>query len=327
MALTRKENYLRLMRGEIPEFVPSAAYDPYSEGVAEELLTPQSAPEGSIITSFGVEYVGCPTMGMGAMPAPGKYILPDITQWEKYIKKPDVSDRNWEKYYMDQAKNFDRENKALRVGGGDYWLTAVSFMGFEATMMAMYEEPEALKDMLSYVSEFYLEVLKKQIYYLHPEVLGLMDDDAALDYPFFSPEMYREFYRPLQQKHIDIAKENNMVIDRHDCGRCEDFIPDWIEMGIQGWGPAQTTNDLKAIKKKYTGKLVINGGWEGVDNTIPIPELKDKLLDFADTFLPGGSFIWGARVTGNPTDPATIERNAVLKDFYYDYVRDYYKTH
>lgn len=326
MALTGKENYLRMMRGEIPEYVP-AMYEPYSDGVAEELLTPVSAPEGSIITSFGVEYVGCPTMNMGAMPAPGKIILPDITQWEKYIKKPDVSDRDWEGYYMGQTKNFDRENRALRVGGGDYWLTAVSFMGFEATMMAMYEEPEAFKDMLNYVSEFYLEVLKKQIYYLKPEVLGLMDDDAALDYPFFSPEMYREFFRPLQQKHIDIAKENNMVIDRHDCGRCEDFIPDWIEMGIQGWGPAQITNDLRAIKKKYVGKLTISGGWEGIDGTIPIPELKDKLLDYADTFCPGGGFIYGARISGDPTDPAVVERTAIVKDFYYDYIKPYYKNH
>ena len=327
MAITGKENYLRLMHGEIPEYVPSN-YEPYSQGVAEELLTPVSAPNGPIVTSLGVEYVGSPENNYGAMPTPGKYICPDITQWEKYIKKPDLSDRNWEKYYMDQAKNFDRENNVLRVGGGDYWLTAVSFMGFEETMLAMYEEPEALKDMLAYVNEFYLEVLKKQIYYLHPDVLGIMDDDAALDYPFFSPEMYREFFKPFHQTHIDLAHENNMVIDRHDCGRCEDFIPDWVEMGIQSWGPAQTSNDIKAIKAKYGNKLAINGAWDAIMPTdIPLNELKDKLAEYTDTLAPGGGFFWAARIAGDPTDPLVKERSDLIKDFYYDYVKDYYKHH
>ena len=90
-------------------------------------------------------------------------------------------------------------------------------------------------------------------------------------------------------------------------------VSDSLKNGKSGIG-------VEEIRKEFGYRSPLTG-------IVPIPELKDKLLDFADTFLPGGSFIWGARVTGNPTDPATIERNAVLKDFYYDYVRDYYKTH
>ena len=328
--LTPRENYLRMLNREIPEYVPSF-YDPYQDMVAEELLTPVSAPDGIYITSFGVEYIACESMNMGAMPNPNKILCPDITQWDKYIKKPDVSDRDWEKYYKSQEGNWDRTNHILSVGGGDYWLTAVSFLGFEGTYLAMFEEPDCLKAMLEYVSEFYLEVLKKQIYYCKPDVLGLMDDDAAYQMPFFSLEQHREFFKPLQQKHIDIAHDNNMYVTRHDCGKCEQLVPDWIEQDIRAWGPAQVSNDLAGIKKKYGNKIAIEGGWDNQGEfgfpTIEIPRLKDKLAEYVDTLAPGGGFTYMVMLNGSPTDPAVAERNQVIHDFYEDYVRNYYKNH
>ncbi len=330
MTITPKENYLRMLNREIPEYVPSS-YDPYRNMVSEELLTPNSAPEGIYISSFGVEYVGCESMNMGAMPNPNKILCPDITQWDKYIKKPDVSDRDWEGYYKAQESKWDRVNKALGVGGGDYWLTAVSFLGMQNTVLAMYEEPDALKEMLEYVSDFYIEVLKQQIYYTHPDILSMMDDDAAYLNPFFSLEMYREFFKPLQQRHIDVAHDNGMLVVRHDCGRCEPFVDDWVQMDVRAWGPAQVTNDLKGIKAKYGNKIAIDGGWDTQGELgrgdVPIPKLKDALAEYVDTLAPGGGFVFGAHLNGDRNDPGVIERNQVIRDFYEDYVRNYYKNH
>lgn len=330
MTLTPKENYMRMLRCEIPEYVPSY-YQMSSDHVAEELLTPVSAPEGTYVTSFGVEYTGAKDLNMGAMPTPGKIICPDLKNWDKYIHRPDTSDRNWEMYYKSQESNWDRENRMLTVGGGDYFLTAVSFMGFENTLLAMYEEPDALLEMLDYVSEFYLEVLKQQIYYCKPDGLSIMDDDAGYRQPFFSVEMYQKFYKPFQQKHCDIAHENNMTIERHDCGRCEQLIPDWIEMGITGWGPAQTSNDLAGIKKKFGNRIAICGGWDNQGElgkpTVDKKVLKDALAEYVDTLAPGGGFMYSAMIMGDPSDPELAERNAIIKDFYFDYVKDYYVTH
>ena len=330
MGLNPKQNYLRMLDREIPEYVPSA-YEMRADRVNEELLTPQSAPEGVYITSFGVEYIACESMNMGAMPNPNKILCPDITQWDKYIKKPDVSGRDWEKYYGDQKKNWDRENRVLNIGGGDYWLTAVSFLGFENTIMAMYEHPDELKAMLEYVSEFYLEVMKQEIYYCKPDIFGMMDDDAADQYPFISLEQHREFFRPLQQKHVDLAHENGMYVTRHDCGKCDQLVPDWIEMDIRAWNPAQTSNDLAGIKKKYGNKIAIEGGWDNIgeygDPNIDIKKLKDKLAEYVDTLAPGGGFSYSVFMYGDPTTPNYQERAQVIKDFYFDYVHDYYKNH
>ncbi|NLL40115.1 MAG: veratrol--corrinoid protein metyltransferase [Clostridiales bacterium] len=330
MPLTPKENYLMMLRGEIPEYMPSY-FEPAFEMITEEMLAPVFAPDGPVKTVYGVEYVGSKDVSNGALPAPGKFILKDIREWRDVIKNPDTSGRDWEGYYKKQTDRFDRANKAVTCHGGDYFLTLVSFMGFTEALIAMYEEPEEVYALFDYISEFYCEVMRQQVRWAKPEVYTIMDDDSAKLAPFFSLDMYRRLIKPFHKKHADIALENGILLDRHDCGRSEQFIDDWLEIGIRSWNPAQTTNDLKTIKKKYTGRLALNGCW---DNTGPLGSphveddvLKDALAEYVDTFAPGGGFVFSARIDGPPDDPLVSHKMEIIKSFFYDYARDYYKTH
>ena len=331
MSITPKENYLMMLRGEIPEYVPSAQFMPSGEMIADELLTPVSAPNGPVKTAYGVTYVGSKENFWGAMPKPGEILLDDVTKWRDVIHNPDLSHRDWEAYYKKELEGKDRENKTLAVHGGDYFLTLVSFMGFEGTLLAMYEEPEEVKALLEYVSEFYMEVMKQQIYWCKPDIYQIMDDDSAYRAPFFSVEMYHEFFKPMHKKHADLARDNGIYLERHDCGRCEQFIPDWIELGIRGWNPAQITNDLKGIKKTYGGKLALSGCWDNQgllgSPEVPMETLREAIEEYVETFAPGGGFTYGPMIGGDPEDPEVKKRNDMIKDYYFSYVKDYYKTH
>ncbi len=326
--MTPKENYLTMLRGEIPEYIPSM-YEERAGRFDEELLTPVYAPNGPVVTSLGVTYVGSPSLNNGAMPKPGVILLEDITKWRDVIHAPDLSDFDWEDYYTKKIKDIDRSQKYISVTGGDYFLTLVSFMGFENALLALYEEPEEVKALLEYVSEFYLLVLKQQLRYVKPEIVSIMDDDAALRAPFFSVEMYHEFFKPFHKLHCDLALENGLLLERHDCGRCESFIPDWVEMGIRGWNPAQVTNDLVSIKKNYTGKLAICGGFDGTkcDKIEDPEEYRAAIMDYVDTFAPGGGFSFMAMAGGPKDDPRAKERREIIKDVYFSYAHDWYKTH
>ena len=322
-----KENYLTMLRGEIPEYIPSF-FEERAGRFTEDLLTPQAAPNGPIVTSLGVTYVGSPELNNGAMPKPGVVILEDITKWRDVIKAPDLSGFDWEKYYTDKIKNIDRSNHYIPVTGGDYFLTLVSFMGFENALLSLYEEPEEVMALLTYVSEFYLTVFKKQIQYVKPDTMTLMDDDAGLRNPFFSVDMYREFFKPFHKLHCDIANENGILIERHDCGKSGCFAADWVEMGVRSWNPAQTTNDLKAIKKQFVGKLAICGGWDSAEHANRSEEeLRQDLIDYVDTFAPGGGFTYFAMGGGKPGTPEAKRRSEIVKDVYDNYAHDYYKTH
>ncbi len=328
--LTPKENYFRMLRGEIPEWLPSY----FNNGAAlwvEELLTPQAAPDGPIVTTLGVTYVGSPDNNWGAMPKPNEVVLDydNIEHWRDYVKIADLSDFDFESYYREKAKDIDRSQFYIHSGGADYFLSLVSLMGFEATLLALYEYPDEVKEMLEFLSEFYLFIFNQQIKYLKPEILMTMDDDSTWNSPFFSLEMYREFFKPYHKKHYDIALDHEMYIEHHDCGKCEIFIPDWIEMGVQSWNPAQVCNDLVGIKKQYGDKLAIVGGWDNVkyDTCDDEEELRAALKEYVDTFAPGGRFGFFAVTGGLPEEESTKRRMQIVEDFYYEYAFDWYETH
>ena len=324
MALSAKENYKKMLRLEIPDFVPSGGFEPHSTSFREDLLTPVSAPDGPIITTLGVEYTGAEKNQWGAMPTPGWIVVSDITKWRDQLKIQDLSDWAWESYYHEKTKDLDRENLNVSCGGGDYFLTLVSLMGFDGAFVAMYEEPEEVKAMLTHVSEFYTMVLKKQIQYVKPDLYTLMDDDAGWSAPFFSLAHYREFFRPFHKLHIDLIRDSGGLVNRHDCGKSEQFVEDWIEDGISSWTPFQVSNDTRGIKQKYVGQIALEGGWD----SRPVYETDEALIEamteFVDTFAPGGGFSFSVGAGGSPDDPEVIRRRELIKKFYYDYVHDYY---
>ena len=332
MPITPKENFLMLMRGEVPEYVPASYLERCVEVVPDDQLTPNNCPNGiPIKTVWGVTYVGSEDLMNGALPKPGEILLDDITKWRDVIKNPDNSDRDWEAYYKQFTDRFDRENKYVKCVGGDYFLTLVSFMGFEGALCAMYEEPDEVYELFDYISQHYLEVMRKQIQYVKPDVYTIMDDDAASMNPFFSLKTYQELVVPFQKKHADLALENGILLDRHDCGHCEIFIDEWIKMGITSWNPAQVSNDLVGIKKKYGNKLAICGGWDNTgflgSTKCPTETLREELMKYVDRMAPGGGFSYAPGIVGKADDPLVIERKEIVADVYYNYARDYYKTH
>ena len=96
------------------------------------------------------------------------------------------------------------------------------------------------------------------------------------------------------------------------------------------WTPAQTSNDCAAIKKKYGDRLTLEGAW---DNLVVPGMGDDELIAYLDkyceTFLPGGRFVFSANTgrmvmldQGEP-DP----QMDLIKKYYEDNVRDWYKKH
>ncbi|MCL1805890.1 MAG: veratrol--corrinoid protein metyltransferase, partial [Clostridiales bacterium] len=95
--LTPKENLLRVMNGEIPEWVPSYSYYGPLPGVDEE------PPNMSVMNSYlmgnrmglapgqgftdiwGVPYESVNAVGGFPLPKPGVFILDDIRKWRDVI--------------------------------------------------------------------------------------------------------------------------------------------------------------------------------------------------------------------------------------------------
>ena len=73
-----------------------------------------------------------------------------------------------------------------------------------------------------------------------------MNGDAAYRAPFFSLDLYRAFFKPLHQRHVDLALES---------GWSEQFLEDWLEMGIRGWTRFQVADDCKDIEDGFDSHI------------------------------------------------------------------------
>ncbi len=332
--MTEKENWKRMHEGQMPAFLPK--YDMMNWNVMCSLMMgggDKKMGDGKTFTDiFGVEFVPTKETAGGPIPVPGKFILDDIRKWRDVIRVPDLSNIDWEALAKNDLKDKDVENIPILVpAGGGLFQNLMSFMGFTEGMCAMVEEPEEVIELFAYINDFTLEVEKNMIRYYKPDGFSIGDDNSTALNPFISPMMYREMIKPFNKILCDTALNSGLYIQMHDCGRCEDFIDDWLDLGITSWDPAQVSNDLKKIKEKVGRKLIICGCWDtsGPASWLHTDDqvLKDALVAYIDTFAPGGGFAYGPYVMGAIDDENATRKMKIIDDFYLDYARDYYQTH
>lgn len=316
-----------MYRGEMPEFLPRFGLTDVRCSYFVNVKTP-----GYVKDEFGVEYLGKEDIFNGTpIPMPGRFILDDITKWRDVIKAPDLSDVPWEELAKKDLKDFNRNETGMVIHYGKIFQRLIDFMGFTEGLCAMAEEPEEAYALFDYICNFQCEIIKNMLVYYKPDALCIPDDTAAARAPFFSPQTYRALVKPFHTRVAELALNSGVLVQKHDCGHCEAFIEDWMDFGVCGWDPAQTSNDLIGIKKKYGRKLVMQGCWDS-QGYVSFPQvddkvLKDALAEYVDTFAPGGGFIYSAFINGDFKDPVVQKKMKIINDFYNDYARGWYKTH
>jgi len=338
--LTEKENYLRVLTGQVPEWIPEYTFgkmpwedkDPANVMVEPSILCGHRDNNGGL-DHWGVEYVTSKESAGAIMPKTWDYILPDITKWRDVIKAPSLEGIDWE----DMAKksvaktrvNRNESVLALNLHVG-YFQNLMAFMGFEEGLMALYEEPEEVKALMEYMCDFYCTVCERIIDYIKPDVITLMDDTASWNAPFVSHEMYREFFLPYYDRQAKFGRDRGLPITFHNCGKCEAFVDDMVSIGVNAWDPAQTCNDLAGIKAKYGNKLAIMGGWDSrgrlLDDDVSDDEIRQSVIDTVNMLAPGGGFAWCGGFMGvDPNDPIITRKNKVLKDTFNELSKTFYK--
>lgn len=338
MTRTPKEDFLALLNGELPESIPYFSMGMPVHGkepvrtVNPKLFDVNPYAPGGGYDIWGVKYVANEETGFAALPEPNNFILDDITKWRDVIKAPEVPEVDWEKMAEEDIKNsgVDRNITGIMCNA-DYspFQQLVGFMGFEGALCAMYEEPEEVKALLNYMADFYIPIIEKTLTYYKPDFFYMADDTASKYNPFFSVEMYRDIFKPIYERIAKPANDRNIPIGFHNCGRCEDFIDDMLDFGVKFWDPAQQINDIKAIKEKYKGRLVVCGVWEAIfipnwpDSTDE--EIRQSIRDILDTYAPGGGYAFCGGILGAAGDDEAKRRQEIVRNEAMEYGKNYYE--
>jgi len=328
--LTDKENYLRVLNGEVPEFVPRMMS--MMCGVSPSPLRRESDPNILEFSDmFGIPYIREPASG--PIPKPDEFLLEDILKWRDVVKRPKILDEiDWE---MASKKDLDgRDPELLKSGGGSvgngYFMILTYFMGFNNALVAIMEEPDEVKALLNFILSLNLELGKNFIHYYKPDMYSMGDDIAHERAPFVSEETFLDIFEPMWRQNVSLYKEAGLPAEHHNCGAFQAFVPYIVDMGFNAWNPAQPTfNDLPGIKERFGRKLAICGGFEG--NGKPSwpetteEEIREEVRNVMDTLAPGGGFAFGGNIMGLRDDPMVIERNGWIRDEYEKHKFKYYQ--
>lgn len=302
--MTERENALHYINRDgkaqwIPGFLDCMEIVMPSETIRER----PTMAEGS-----GYDYFGCwwefdPAIG-GSSPLPGKHPCKDITKWREQVTFPDPEKLDWSKAEA-QAATFDRENKLSMVfWESGPWERLHALCGFQESLEALYEEPEAVHELMRAITDFKIAMVAKIKKHYNPDVICVLDDLGHQNGPFMSNAKFREMIMPYDKELGEAIKAAGIIYCHHSCGCITPLMPDIYEMGPQLiLGLFAPYNDQEKVVKEFGDKLIFIGPINA--QMVSLPETTTEQLvaeakRCLDVFGPSHSIIFDAG-TFDPT--------------------------
>ena len=275
--LTKRQNLLETVRGGKPDrFVNQyeafmcqptrygmIMVNPYVEAY------PGITRGGKIKNGWGVT-IFWPENVPGAFPMHDDEhkVLKDITQWRTVVKAPslDFPQKEWDKFKPDLDKIDRNEVFATLFNAPGIFEQLHYLMGMDDCLANFYEEPEAMKELIDFVTNWQINYATLLCENFHPDVLFQHDDWGSHRSSFLSPAMFEEFLVPAYKKLYSHYKSKGVeLIVHHNDSYSANLVPSMIEIGIDIWQGPVTTNNTPELVKKYGGKISFMGD---IDNGI-----------------------------------------------------------
>lgn len=213
--------------------------------------------------AFGVQWELDPrNPGVLTHIKPNTEIFDDITEWKKYVKFPSCKDANWEAAAIRTKAMWTKKDEMMghvvcHIGAFE---RICAMMGHMNGLMAMYDNEDAYAEYVEAYADYRIEQMEYYKRYLDVDFLMMHDDWGTQQNMFFSPEMWRKYYKEPERRMAKRCHELGMYYMHHSCGYITPIVDDLVEIGVDSWHSVSPANDLKAIKAKYGNQLIFAGG-------------------------------------------------------------------
>ena len=271
--LTRRQNMLEVIRNGNPdrlvkqyEALQFVMNTPYA---MQYPLMPDGPGAPTVQCAWGY-YNAWPEGQPGAFPVHDAEhtVCPDIIDWKEYVKAPaiDYAERDWAPA-IEAAAQIDRSEYFVTAFVAPGLFEMVHYLcGIQAALIDYYEEPEAVAELIDYVTEWELEWAEQICTYLKPDAVFHHDDWGTQNSTFLSPDMFREFFlEPYQRIYKYYHDHGVELVIHHNDSYSATLVPTMIDMGIDVWQGCMSTNNLPELVKQYGDKITFMGG---IDNGI-----------------------------------------------------------
>lgn len=231
----------------------------------------------------------------GSTVAKGFKLFDDMSEWRQHVKFPDYRKMPLKELLQNMKKmnGYDPEKHFLGCGCLSGAFERLHHMiGFENALTAFYEYPDEMHDYFNAFCEFRLDLIDMIWDAIQPECILMQDDWGQNNNMFFSPDIWREFIKPVEARYIEKIHGYGMKYRHHSCGYIKQIIPDLVEIGLDILEPVMYENDVPELLENYGDKLVFLGG---INNRrmemLQTPEERfEELKGYFDSYLPLGKW-------------------------------------
>ena len=244
--------------------------------------------------------------------------LDDSVFGDSMWKSSSLPDQSYLDKLRQNAKHLYRTTDyALVLGSGGIYEWAQFLRGWSNFMMDLAANPRFAEALLDRLLEICLARLELTLPAVdgYVQVFGTGDDLGIQDGPQMSPELYRRIVKPRHARLYRYIKEHTSAyLWLHTCGSVYEFIPDFIEMGVDIINPVQVgakDMDSKRLKKEFGRDITFWGGGADPQKALAFgtpEEVRDEVKRRIDDFAPGGGFVF---THVNPIQAGTPPENIV----------------
>ena len=233
------------------------------------------------ISYFGVNHE--PFEGVGGESAPGGSRWRDIwgVGWHKELPgimglavEHPLADLNVERYAFPdpddprlvdpiyaKARNADRESCFISGSHREtLWERAYNLVGMERLMMAFYDAPDAVKELLHRITNFQMRIAEH--YVKNGLEAAFTGDDLGTQISLLiSKDIIQQFLVQEYRRLIDFYKRHGVIVIRHSCGHIEPILDVFMDLGVDVLNPIQATaNNQQNIRRVTQGRMALAGG-------------------------------------------------------------------
>lgn len=284
--MTRRENILKAIRFETPDYIPmsfhinASCWHHYDQDVLQDLMEGHPllfpnfkrqkdvTPHYSLNSRKDEPYTdpwGCvwTTSEDGIT---GSVLGHPLPEWDNRASYPppdaETTDGtypvNWQK--IKARVSHQKENGQLVSGGlphGHTFQRLQDIRGYENLIFDMMDEKPELSQLIGMVEEFNYQFVLKWIEQ-EPDMMRYPEDLGMQVGPMLSPDQFRKFIKPVYQKIMKPARDSGCIVHMHSDGDIRTLVDDLIDGGVEVINLQDLVNGIDWIANKFAGRTCID---------------------------------------------------------------------